>query len=82
MVDMTPNELRQIVAKNIKARRVELGITQEALADSIGTSQSYVSQLEKGRESPNLEMLAKLADALGTQPDILVRGESFLAIPA
>ena len=79
---MAPDELRRIVAKNIRSRRVELDITQLDLAETLGTSQAYVSQLERGNENLTLALLSRIADALRIQPDLLLRAESFLAIHA
>ncbi len=39
-------------------------LTQEDLAAAIGTSQSNVSEIEKGKHNPTLETLSKIADAL------------------
>jgi transcriptional regulator with XRE-family HTH domain len=40
------------------------GLTQEQLAEKIGTSTPWIGQLETGRELPNVKMLAKIARAL------------------
>ncbi len=43
-----------------KARRV----TQEGLAEQVEITPQYLSRIEGGRQSPSVEMLAKLADSL------------------
>ena|SRR3989344_3402399 len=53
----------------VKARR-EKGLTQAKLAKKIGTKQSVISRLEKGRANPTLEFLKKLARALHASLEI------------
>jgi transcriptional regulator with XRE-family HTH domain len=47
--------------------RVERGWSQQRLADESGVNKATVNQIERGRRSPNLETLEKLAEALGTE---------------
>lgn len=53
----------------IKARK-ERGLTQKEIAEKIGTKQSVVSRLEKGRANPTVSFLKKLASALQTSLEI------------
>ena len=49
----------------IKRRRTELGLSQRALAQRIGVSDAYITQLEtRERINPSLDVLKKLAKAL------------------
>jgi transcriptional regulator with XRE-family HTH domain len=49
----------------IKRRRTELGLSQRALAQRIGVSDAYITQLEtRERINPTLDVLKKLAKAL------------------
>ena len=49
----------------IKRRRTELGLSQRALAQRVGVSDAYITQLEtRERINPSLEVLKKLAKAL------------------
>lgn len=50
----------------LRIREIRKGakITQEALAAAIGTSQSNISEIEKGKHNPTLETLSKIAVAL------------------
>ncbi len=45
--------------------RAEAGLTQAALAERMGTTQSAVARLEGGRVSPTVETLRKYAKAVG-----------------
>ena len=45
--------------------RAAAGLTQEALAERMGTTQSAIARLEGGRVSPSVETLRKYAKAVG-----------------
>src|SRR4051812_29038399 len=47
--------------------REERGLSQQALADASGVNKATINQIERGRRSPNLETLEKLAGALGVE---------------
>ena len=53
----------------IEARR-KRGITQDDLAQKIGTKQSVISRLESGRANPSIAFLKKLAQALNSHLEI------------
>lgn len=53
----------------IQARRKK-GLTQEKLAKKVGTKQSVISRLERGRANPTIGFLQKLADAFSTRLEI------------
>ncbi len=56
----------------LRQMRQEKGLTQEKLSEVLGVAAPYVSMLESGHKYPNLEMLFKISEALGTRPgDIL-----------
>lgn len=57
-------DLRTILAANIRQRRRELGMTQADLALRLDVSQPYIVKVEKGRVSTGLDQLARLAEAL------------------
>ena len=45
--------------------RAAAGLTQEALAERMGTTQSAIARLEGGRVSPSVETLRKYAKTVG-----------------
>ena len=45
--------------------RAAAGLTQAALAERMGTTQSAIARLEGGRVSPSVETLRKYAKAVG-----------------
>jgi len=56
----------------LKARK-EQNITQEELAQRIGTQKSNISRFENGSCNPSLDFLAKVAHALGKELRIELR---------
>ncbi len=60
------------IAENIAARRAELNLTQEELAEKVGVTQAFISLVEKGFKTPSVEVTKRLADALDTTIDELV----------
>lgn len=60
------------VGWNIKRERQAKRWTQKQLAQSARTSRFYVAQLEAGAKQCSLEMLDRLAKALGVKPGVLV----------
>lgn len=57
----------------IKTRRLELGLTQQELAEKLGIkSRSYISLLEKGDRNLPTSMIRKLVLALDTTPSYLL----------
>jgi transcriptional regulator with XRE-family HTH domain len=62
--------------RNVRQRRRELGLTQEALAGELGFSAPYLSEIESGRRDVGLTRLVALARALGSSLDELVLGDA------
>ena len=48
----------------LKELRKVRGLTQEALAEEVDLTPQYLSRLESGHQSPSVETMAKLAEAL------------------
>ena len=55
------------IKREIIGLRLEQGLSQEALAERIGTKQSAISRLESGDYNPSVEFLSKVAHALGKE---------------
>jgi len=58
-------DLRGLLAKNIKKYRKIRGFSQEELAERAKTSLTHIGMIEIGRKFPSVNMLEKIADALG-----------------
>lgn len=57
----------------VRARRRELGLSQERLAELAELDRTYVSSLERGRRNPTLRTAGRLASALGLPLSELLR---------
>ena len=59
----------------IAQMRKEKGMTQKALADSIGVSNAAVSKWETGKGFPDISLLGPLSNALGLTVSEILAGE-------
>jgi transcriptional regulator with XRE-family HTH domain len=57
----------------VRQLREERGLSQEQLSFACGRHRTYVSLIERGRNSPSLRTLWLLADALGVPPSEMIR---------
>ena len=60
---------------NIRRLRTELGWSQEKLAEKAEISPSYVTQIELGNRSPSIDIIEKIAIALGIEYRVLFTPE-------
>jgi transcriptional regulator with XRE-family HTH domain len=67
------DEVKQIVARNLRRLRHERKLSQEELSFQAKVDRSYISQLETGVYSASVTMLAKLAKALGVEVSELLK---------
>ncbi len=74
------NNLRTIFSKNLKYYRIKESLRQEDLAEKIGLTDKYISDLERSKFSPSLETIEKLANALNITADILLKDDKTLEI--
>lgn len=65
--------LRHGLALHLRLRRRACGLTQEVLAFESGVHRNYVSLLERGIKSPTIDVLERLASALGATPSTLLK---------
>ena len=61
-----------IIGEQLKEERLRAGLTQEQLADRIGTKKSFISRVEKGHADIQLSTLVKLFRGLGRQISVRV----------
>lgn len=66
------NHTRQEIASQLRQVRKEQGMTQERLAEKVGTRKSNISRLESGRYNPSLDFLEKVAGGLGREIEVKV----------
>lgn len=55
------------IAASIKNRRVQLGISQQVLAEFAEVGISTVKDLERGVGNPSIQTLRKMLDVLGLE---------------
>ena len=67
------NATREEVAQQLREVLKSQGMTQELLADRVGTKKSNISRLESGRYNPSLDFLVKVAGGLGKQIQVKVK---------
>ena len=60
------------IGKNISIARKAAKMSQSKLASEIGIDQGYISRLENGMRSTNLEVIVSIANALETGVDDLL----------
>ncbi len=53
-----------LLGRRIREIRKQRKLSQEALAEKAGISAQYVSNIERGKENPTLDLLFRLAHAL------------------
>lgn len=56
----------------IRAARLELKISQEALADAAGIDRSHMGKIERGERNVSLLNLLRVADALNVNASVLL----------
>ena len=58
---------------NMKNRRMELGLTQECLAELSGLHRTYISAVERERRNISIDNIEKIATALELDAYLLLK---------
>ena len=61
---MNDKSIYEFIAKSIRARRIEIGMTQEELGASIGSDGQYISKLERFSVKPSMERVYAISKSL------------------
>ena len=69
---MDSAKLRISLGNVIRARRANLGFSQEAFADKIGLHRTYQGDIERGERNLSLNNLVRVADGLGIRLSVLI----------
>ena len=64
--------LREALAENMRRQRRALGLSQEELAHRAEIDRTYVSSLERRIYGATIDMVERLAGALGVEPHELL----------
>lgn len=62
------------IGKRVFEKRKDMGLTQEALADRAGLSQSFIAGIERGEKGLGFESIIRISRALETSTDYLLTG--------
>ena len=64
---------RVTIARACRDGRLALGQSQLALATQVGVARSYIAAIEHGRANPSLDVIVRLATALGLELELAFR---------
>jgi len=70
--ELKMNEAEYKIIEEIIMARKEKNLTQKGLAQLIGTRQSNISRLESGNYNPSLDLLTKIAQAMGKRLEVRI----------
>lgn len=62
-----------IFATNVRRRRLELGFSQEELAERAGVHRTYVGMLERGEKNVTIYNIERIAGALEVEAYVLLQ---------
>lgn len=65
---------KHLIGTRIMQRRKALGLTQEQLAEKTNISKTYLSSIERGKNTPTIELLFRLCNATDETPDYYLIG--------
>ena len=63
--DAAVKDLRPVLGGRIRELRRRQGLSQERLAERSGLHWTYISDLERGQQTPTVDVVNRLARALG-----------------
>lgn len=72
----TLKPLNEILATNLKQKRIELKLSQEKLAEVLNVHRNTIAFIERKKRSISLELLEKLAEVLNCQASTLIEDKS------
>ncbi|MBR0884455.1 MULTISPECIES: helix-turn-helix domain-containing protein [Bradyrhizobium] len=64
-------KLRRVVAQNLRRLRRKSSLSQEELADRAGLNRNYIGMIEREENSPTVDALEQISEALGIDPVVL-----------
>ena len=66
-IDPRVLRLARRIGKQIKAARIDAGLSQESVAKAIGMSRTNYARIEYGLTNVTIESLLRIADGLGVK---------------
>ncbi len=67
------SHLQEVIAANVRKRRLHMGLSQEDFADLCGYHRTYIGSIERSERNITVSTLEALAAALQTEPTELLR---------
>lgn len=64
------------IGKQIKQKRLELGMTQEELANALKVGRTTVANWEQGRNYPDIQLIVNISDTMNIPLETMLRSES------
>lgn len=64
------------IANNLRQLRLNVGMTQDQVAEKIGVTRQALSSYESGRTCPDIDMLVRLSEVYGTDIAGVVYGQN------
>ena len=72
--------LEQAFGQVIRELRLQKGLSQEALSFACQRHRTYVSLIERGKNSPSIRTVWLLAEGLETAPEEIIRRTAMLRV--
>lgn len=69
------SRVREVLAINMKRRRLDLDLSQEQLAYAAGLHRTYIAHVERMVRNPSLDNVERIAEALGVDVYVLLTPE-------
>jgi transcriptional regulator with XRE-family HTH domain len=66
-------EISKKLGQNLKKARAKKKLSQGALARLLDVDKGYISNIESGKKNPTLATIQRLAEALGTSANELLK---------
>lgn len=79
MAHKIDSPLHRVFVAAIRARRLELSLTQDDVARLMGVSQSAYAHIEGGRCNPTIDVVERVAKALRANPLQLLVTQELIA---
>ncbi|MCC5968256.1 MAG: helix-turn-helix transcriptional regulator [Natronohydrobacter sp.] len=67
------SQLQEVIAANVRKRRLLMGLSQESFADRCGYHRTYIGSIERSERNITVSTLEALAKSLGVDPIDLLR---------
>lgn len=68
---METNDINICIGKRIQRLRKDAGLTQTQLAEKCGMAQPNIARIEAGTYATSIDVLARIAQALGKTIDLV-----------